>query len=297
VKESLFYILLSVFPIFFSLQVSAEQITIAYTANTSGKLTECGCPSDPYGGLAERVTLINKLRAKEKSFLLIDAGNMVNLFGDYEERSAIVARLMDMMGYNASCIGNQEMFNGTASAVKLIRAAKFPVLSSTIAWKNNLKPIFQQYSIVKYGGLNVGIIAVCDSNCINRESKSPIDYTILPIESTLKSIMTELAPKADFIISLSQMNTDSNKKLLKTFPQIDLVIEGYGNVRIEQPLPSSQGFIVSPGDRGQFVGLITLEKTNNGRLVVKKSEMNPVLEIEPDPKAMEIVKNYYRTRK
>ena len=169
-KGVLFLIGFTVFINFFTLPVGADRLTIAYTANTSGKLTECGCPSDPYGGLAERVTLIKQLRAKEKSFLLLDAGNMVNLFGDYEERSACVARLMNLMGYDASCVGKQEMYNGTASAQKLIRTAKFPILSSTIAWKDDSKPIFQQYSIAKSGNITVGIIA-----CLLYTSPSPRD--------------------------------------------------------------------------------------------------------------------------
>jgi len=288
---------LTIFIILFTVPAGADRLTIVYTANTSGKLTECGCPSDRYGGLAERVTLLKQLREKEKSFLLLDAGNMVNLFGDYEERSACVARLMNLMGYDVACVGKQEMYNGTASAQKMTAAAKFPILSSTIAWKVNIKPIFQQYTIVRSGNVAVGIIAVCDSSCINKENKIPIDYTVLPLDTALKPLIDEVAPKVSFIIALSQMNTESNEKLLKRFPQIDLVIEGYGNNRVEQPLSFSQGFVVAPGDRGQFVGLITLDKTKNGRTVVKRSEMFPVLEIQADAKAMELVKNYYRSRK
>jgi 2',3'-cyclic-nucleotide 2'-phosphodiesterase (5'-nucleotidase family) len=288
------------FPVFFTivtLPAYAEQFTIVYTANTSGKLTECGCPSDPYGGLAERATLIKKLRSKEKSFLLLDAGNMVSLFGDFEERAACVARLMNLMGYDASCAGKQEMFNGSKIALNMTHTAKFPIISTTIAWKIDSKPVFRQYCILKAGKSLVGIIAVCDSSCYITDGSRTFDYISLPLEATVKPLLEEIAPKVDFIIALSQMNTGANEKLLKSFPQIDLVIEGYGNNRLERPLPSSQGFVVAPGDRGQFVGLATFEKQKNSRAVLKRTEMLPVLEIEADEMAMDIVKSYYRNRK
>ena len=296
-KRFLFLLGFPVLFILFAIPAGAEQLTIVYTANSSGKLTECGCPSDPYGGLAERVALIKKLRAKEKSFLLLDAGNMVSLFGDYEERAACVARLMNLMGYDASCAGKQEMFNGAASALKMTRTAKFPILSSTIARKTDSKPVFRQYCMIKAGNSTVGIIAVCDSGCYIPDGNRAFDYTILPLDATVKPLLEEIAPKADFIIALSQMNTEANEKLLKSYPQIDLVIEGYGNNKLERPLPSSHGFVVAPGDRGQFVGLATFEKPKNGRAVLKRSEMLPVLEIPADEKAMDIVKSYYRNRK
>ena len=101
-KKTTFIIFASIFLIFFE-QTSLSQtkeLTIVYTANSNGKLIECNCPGDPYGGLSERVTLIHKLRKKEKPFLLVDSGNMVSLFGDYDLKASCVIRMMNLMKYD-----------------------------------------------------------------------------------------------------------------------------------------------------------------------------------------------------
>jgi 2',3'-cyclic-nucleotide 2'-phosphodiesterase (5'-nucleotidase family) len=120
---------------------------------------------------------------------------------------------------------------------------------------------------------------------------------VVPIEKTLPPLLRELEGKTDFIIVLSQMEGAKSEELLRRFPAVDLVIQGFGNRELEQPKRISRGFFVAPGDRGQFVGVIRLEKTPGGALELRKSELVPVLEIEEDGKAMDIIKNYYRKRK
>ena len=269
-------------------------LTVVYTANSSGKLTACGCPGDPYGGLAERATILHGLRGKEKPFLLLDSGNMVSLFGDFAERAACVMRLMNLMGYDAAGVGRQEMFRNIPSARAMSRVANFPFLSATIAEKIRAQPVFTPFFIKSIGGVRVGITSACDSTAYIPDLNRAFDYSVLPLETALKPVIVAMEGKTDFIIVLSQMDTPNNEKLLRTYPSIDLVIEGYGNRSLETPLSVSRGYIVSPGGRGQFVGLIALEKNRSASIAVKRAELIQVLDIPADKHANDIVRAYYR---
>ena len=107
--------------------------------------------------------------------------------------------------------------------------------------------------------------------------------------------MDDMTAAGDFIIVLSQMAPEANKKLLAYFPQIDLIVEGYGNNTYEKPVTIPNGVIVSPGSNGEFVGLITLDK-ERGKTTVIRSELIPVLDIPENKNAHNIVVEYYKNR-
>ena len=276
---------------------AGEELTVVYTSGSSGKLNACSCPGDPYGGLAERVTLLKQFRQKEKNALLLDGGNMVSLFGDFDDRAACVMRLMNLMGYAAAGVGRQELFNNIRGALTMSRVAKFPFLSASIERNGESKPVFQPCVIVKIGRISVGITSVADSSCYFPEINRNFDYQPLPWETALSSVLKEMEGKTDFIIVLSQMENSSSEDLLRRFPSVDLLIQGFSNRELKEPKRISRGFFVAPGDRGQFVGVIRMEKTPGGALGLKKSELIPVLDIKEDKKAMDIIKEYYRKRK
>ena len=297
-KKTTFIIFASIFLIFFeqtSLSQSKE-LTIVYTANSNGKLMYCNCPGDPYGGLSERVTLIRKLRKKEKPFLLVDSGNMVGLFGDYDLKASCVIRMMNLMKYDAAAAARNEMFKGIPRALAMSGKAKFPVISASIADKTKQNPVFKPYVTRKISGATITITGVCDSSCFVTGNSMEYDYTTLPVSDTLSGILNAISPESDFIVVLSQMAPDSNIALLRDFPSVDIIIESYGNKKYEPPVTTPNGIIVSPGHSGRFVGLITIEKSD-GKVKIKRSEMIPVLNIPEDRKAHKIVVEYYHKRK
>ncbi len=270
-----------------------EELSIVYTANTSGKLTACNCPTDPYGGLAERVTLIENLRESFEPFLLVDSGNMVSLFGDYDGKAACVLRLMNAMKYDAAGLGINELFNGIESAEKMVAEADFLLISTVFAPAGKSTQAFKPYTISEISGVTAGIVSVCDSVSQTRLGNPRTgDYHILPIVDALSPVLSEISSQSDFTIVLSELSSDQNRELIVQFPEIDLVVEGYGNRKFVSPDSYSHGIIVSPGSRGQFVGLITLEKTETGARSVKDHEFIPVLDIPADMDAMKIVTEY-----
>ncbi len=268
---------------------SGGELTVVYTANTSGKLRACNCPEDPYGGLSERVTMIKTLRSKEKPFLLVDSGNMVSLFGSYDLRALCVIRIMNLMEYDAAGAGWQEMFYGVDSAIKMRDEAKFPILSATIIKKSDVTDVFNPFLITRIGESSVGIISVCDSTyVINNLSPRPDDYIIISKTDILNRTFQGISSKSDFIVVLSQLLPDENQKMLKDYPAIDFIVESNHNKKYDPPIITPDGVIASSGRGGQFVGLITLEKSEKGNISIERHEFLPVLNFPEDREAQKI---------
>ena len=80
--------------------VDEKTVRILFTNNSNGKLVDCNCRNDPYGGLAERVSLVREYRAQHPDLLLLDSGGYLGL-SDVDRKGPIVFNLMDIMGYHA----------------------------------------------------------------------------------------------------------------------------------------------------------------------------------------------------
>ncbi|MFC1485478.1 hypothetical protein ACFL55_00445 [Candidatus Latescibacterota bacterium] len=273
----------------------AETLTIVYTGNAAGKLESCGCPNDPYGGYIERATLMRDLRERESPFLLVDGGQMVSLFGDYAGKAELVMELMNLMGYDAAGIEASELFYGVAGAAPIRRTASFPLLSSSVLDSTGA-PAFEPVFIKSIGDVRVAIIGVTDSTGIDRLVSTRVsDFTLIPPEQAVAGALDVLSEEYGFIIILSSLAPSENEKLLEQFAEIDLIVEVTGNRRYEKPKVLLGGIIVSPGNGGQFVGLITLDRSAEGVLTVLRHEFLPVLDIPVDDAAAKLLDAYNAT--
>jgi 2',3'-cyclic-nucleotide 2'-phosphodiesterase (5'-nucleotidase family) len=152
--------------------------------------------------------------------------------------------------------------------------------------------------ITGIGGSRVGVTCVSDTTSLTKIGfQKKKDYIFRPLNETLKTLVAELSPKCDFIIVLSQLPPDENTKILELFPQIDLIVESFGNKRYDPPVFTQNGIIVSPGSSGQFVGQVTLKKDSDGKVSLKSSSFLPVLNYPEDEEAHKIVMEYYTTIK
>jgi len=295
---------MKLFPVFLLLiallsdvsELTAEELTVVYTANSNGKLMYCNCPGDKFGGLSERVTLMGDLRKKMDMFLLVDAGNMVGLYEDYDLKASVVVRMMNLMGYNTAGTGRNEIFRGIPRFKKAVKKSRFPIVSATFADKTTGKLLFEPYAVAKIGETKVAITSVCDSTLFNHMKKADYGFTVLPVEKALQGIIGVMSRAGAFIVVLSLMPPEKNVRLLETFPAIDLIVEGYGNESYDPPETTPNGVIVSPGTYGEYVGSVTIDKSN-GKVTVCHAELIPVIDIPEDNKAHKLVLEYYHNRK
>ncbi len=273
-----------------AVRADTAELTVVYTGNADGKLKFCGCPGDPYGGYIERATLLSQLRKDEEHpFLLVDGGNMVDLFGLYEEQAGTVMRLMNHMGYDAALAGTNELFHGIDATRRMAETASFPFVAATVVTGNSDETVFSPGVVVSVDDVTVGIIGLVDDGAFQRlGAQGTRDNRFLDTERALENAMGSFKPAPDYVVVLSQLTTGQNKAILDRHPSVDLIVETATNTLYDEPIHSANGYIVSPGTKGQFVGLIVLDHGANGTVVIEHKFL-PVKDMTPDKTATAIV--------
>ena len=252
---------------------SATQITILFTNSTNGILKACPtCPNLLYGGLARRATLINEYRSKYKSMLLLDAGDLFPVVAP-KEQAEYVLKAMNLMGYDAMAIGDQEFNYGKEFLQQVMQRASFPFISATIVYKEpdrgthesgsgnyNTRLFTKPYIIKEVAGLKILITGVISERAFIFFPKDKIEgLTILEPVPALKEILFELKPRVDLVILLSHLGETSDEKLAQQIEGIDLIVGGHDQVLIEKPVRIGRTIIVQAGKNGEHLGEITLK--------------------------------------
>ncbi len=137
---------------------------VAYTAETHAMLKPCNCPLEPFGGAARRATIIARLRKDEAGPLFVLDGGGFSAGGPYDEytrgpradavRTKASARVLKAMGYDACCVGDEELALGREGLVQLA-AASPPLLCANVR-AGPLRPSI----VIERGGVRLGVVGV-----------------------------------------------------------------------------------------------------------------------------------------
>ena len=142
-----------------------DRITILHTNDVHSRLQAFPQDGSKYaglGGVAERATLIKKIRSENEQILLLDAGDIFqgtpyfNLFKGEPEIKA-----MSMMKYDGATMGNHDFDVGIENFATQIKDANFPIIISNYNFTNTaMDNKFLPYKIFKKGNVKVGVLGV-----------------------------------------------------------------------------------------------------------------------------------------
>lgn len=199
------------------------------------------------GGFARRAALIEKLRKENENLLLLDSGDTFqgtpyfNFFGGELE-----FKLMSMMGYDASTMGNHDFDNGLEGFKKVQPNAKFPFICSNYDFKNTiLDGQTIPFKIFDKNGIKVGIFAV-GIELAGLVGKKQYGETLYqdPVEIAQHySAFLRDDKKCDLVICLSHIGYDyrdnpekiSDKILAAKTDGIDLILGGHTHTFLPEP--------------------------------------------------------------
>jgi 5'-nucleotidase / UDP-sugar diphosphatase len=261
------------------------------------------------GGFAYITTLIKQNRARAGNSVLLSAGDVMT--GPPVSRltkGEAIFDLLNLMGYDAMCLGNHEFDQGWENTVKRINQADFPVLAANIFYKGTDIPFAMPCTILNRGGIRIGIIGILGRTAaietINKRLVKPLEFR--DQIAVLQEWVPKLRPHVDILILLAHEGKagmqsanaegDPQRKLTKdiqvaaTVPGIDVLITGHAHRGVETPIvvPETGTLIVSTYGLGTRLGRLVLNldmKTHH--IVDYKGVLIPVLsdKIQPDKEA------------
>lgn len=198
------------------------------------------------GGAVNRAALIKKIRTEEKNVLLLDVGDIFqgtpyfNMYGGELE-----FKLMSLMQYDASTIGNHDFDNGLDGLVKQLPHANFPFINNNydfsdtpMAGKTIPHKIFMKDGI-KIGVFGVGIEL---EGLVDKHMYGSTKYLDPVIKAAEAAHHLKMEEKCDLIICLSHLGYKyeskkiSDVELAKKSKYIDVILGAHTHTFLDKPL-------------------------------------------------------------
>lgn len=235
----------------FTTSAKTSQITILHTNDVHSHIDAFG-PEDGRnankGGVARRASLIESIRNENPNTLLFDAGDIFqgtpyfNYYGGELE-----FKLMSMLKYDASTIGNHDFDNGIDGLYAQLPHANFDFICSNYDFSNTIMNTHvKPYRIFKKGPIKIGVfgLGIELEGLVDKNMYKETKY-LNPIETTqeITRILKD-DEHCDLIICLSHLGYDYSKenlnkisdlKLAAATKNIDLIIGGHTHTFLSKP--------------------------------------------------------------
>ena len=223
------------------------------------------------GGVAPRAALISRIRAEERNVLLLDAGDIFqgtpyfNFYGGELE-----IKMMSMMGYDASIMGNHDFDNGVEGFVKQLPHANFPILNANYDFTDTpMEGKSKSYQIFKKEGLKIGVygLGIELTGLVNPQQYGNTKY-LNPIQKALEiEEILKLDQKCDLVICLSHLGFKykedkvSDLVLAQSTYHTDLIIGGHTHTFLNTP-----EIVKNKGGKETLVNQVGFAGLNLGRI-------------------------------
>ncbi|TLP81275.1 bifunctional metallophosphatase/5'-nucleotidase [Maribacter sp. ACAM166] len=230
-------------------QSSKKHITILHTNDVHSHIDTF--PNDHadfpgLGGLARRAGLVASIRKENPHTLLFDAGDIFqgtpyfNFYGGELE-----FKLMSMLNYDATTIGNHDFDNGINGLLAQMPHAKFNFITSNYDFSNtDLNGFTQPYKIYEQDGIKIGVygLGIKLDGLVTRQLYKETEY-LDPFElATDMEHKLKQEEKCDLVICLSHLGYDyevtekpDDLKLAQRTKYTDLIIGGHTHTFLEKP--------------------------------------------------------------
>ena len=227
-----------------------KQITILHTNDVHSHIDPF--PSDDprnpnMGGVARRAALIETIRQDAENVLLLDAGDIFqgtpyfNYYGGELE-----FKLMSMMKYDLSTIGNHDFDNGIPGLYAQMPHAKFDFISANYDFKNTVMDgLVKPYKIFVKNGVKIGVfgLGVKLDGLVDKKMYEETVYND-PVEVSQDMVrILKHEQKCDLVICLSHLGYEYKNdkdmicdlKLATLTQDIDLIIGGHTHTFLDKP--------------------------------------------------------------
>jgi hypothetical protein len=177
-------------------------------------------------------------------------------------------RTMDQIGYDVAVVGNHDWLNGPDRLLDAYEGsgARMSLVAANIDLKNyplaeRFRRLIPPYVIKQVAGAKIAFIGVVTYEKMYDRFFKPVDIDepYLPIAKLASS----LKKSVDAVVAISHNSVGSNKILLETARDVDLVIGAHDHVKLTEPVQVSRpmgttAWIVETGCWGRYVGQVEL---------------------------------------
>jgi len=241
------------------------------------------------GGLSKKGFQFNTIAHEAGTpRLTLDAGALLfkrntltaNQEGQEKRTAAALVAAYDQMGYDAVCVGGQDLIAGLPYLREVSKDAKLAWLSANLVNQANNKPLFKASVTIKRGGIKVGVIG------LTGPAPLPVaeEAVILPWDQVLPGLVKTMAKKHDLLILLSNLPPAENQRIAETYPDLALILQSGATDNRISPEPIGNTVIANTAPQGKYIGVMEISWQPTKRwanpklaaLVKKKADLEQV---------------------
>jgi 5'-nucleotidase / UDP-sugar diphosphatase len=185
------------------------------------------------GGFAHVAKVIKDIRASNPHVLLFDTGDIFSgsMIANLTKGRAQL-KIMNELQYEAMCPGNHDIDYGIEELKKIAGEAKFPMLAANLLDASNKEPYLgKPYIIKEVNGLKLGIYGLSyhlTPETTSRKNIEGVKY-VLDFGTIQKDIDFLRKWGADYVMVLSHLGTEIDKKLAAKTHGINVILGGHSH--------------------------------------------------------------------
>ena len=212
--------------------------------------------------------------------MILDGGNL--LFSQIalpdnevpiRKNAAAIAAVYSHLKVFAVNVGQYDLSEGIEFLQQL------PPLNWTSAsfYSEKEAPIFAPYRILHIGSYTVAVTGLSEAPVLDIPGVRHLHW-----RKALLSVADSFDENIDFIILLSAMSPEKHKEIIKSFPQIRLIISSNAKTTDIPPQLTDNTLFIQNADRGRTLGALTLVSPDNpfGDLKIQDSLQNYTLRLD-----------------
>lgn len=223
------------------------------------------------GGYIRRLELLRQQRQQHPDLLYFDSGDFSQGSPYYTlYKGDVEVGLMNMMGIDASTIGNHEFDFGIDNMVRLFKMANFPILCSNYDFSGTLlQGVVKPYTIIKRKGIKIGVFALNPEleGLVSEKNYTGVKFLDPAKVANEMASLLKKEKKCDVVVCISHLGwTDesySDQNVFSKTRGVDLVLGGHSHtyfdsLRYIKDLDGREIPVDQNGKHGIFIGKLTL---------------------------------------
>jgi len=274
----------------FAPAAEGKTVTILFTGETHATLGPCDCPVEPMGGLSRRAAMVKRVRRDHPDALLVDAGGAFagGFYDEYaqgealdRERTEVTVRAMGRMGYDAVCVGDEELAFGPALLKQQARTV--PFLSANLVDARTGAPLMPAHRIREVGGVRVGLIGLTTPEVHEGDFREAAEglKALDPIQAAAQAVK-RLRPQVDLLVVLSHLGESGSALVAQKVPGIDLLINGHRRSSGDTEVQVGQTLMVQFSYQGRHLGRVDVVLGEDGKVKVRRTSLIDLGREAPD---------------
>jgi len=251
----------------------AETLTILHINDFHGTLepTWFAAGQPEQGGAARLAALVRAERTPATLFLaagdLMQGSNLSNLLAGKP-----VIEVFNLMGLDASAVGNHEFDNGRAALAERAAEASFPFLAANIEGSGPWTPS----AVRRVGDVRVALFGLTtEETPVATHPRNVEGLAFTDAVAAARRMVAELRPQADVVVALTHLGSEADEALAAAVPGIDVIVGGHTHTRVDQPGRIGSTLVLQAFERGVFLGRLDLEVAE-GKVAAHRYRLIPV---------------------